>query len=65
MHREDLILHEMKFKLKKNFERFIAVSNSSDINVILHRSFQYFNVSLLYKDVLMERINTYCFSIKS
>ena len=50
---------------KKKFEQFIDVVNTSDINVVLHRTLQYFNVSLLYKDVLMERINTYCFSIKS
>ena len=50
---------------KKNFEQFINVGNTSNINVVLHRTLQYFNASLLYKDVLMERINTYCFSIKS
>ena len=54
-----------KAQVEKNFERFITVSNSSDINAILRRSLQYFNVSLLYKDVLMDRIKTYCFSIKS
>ena len=50
--------------VKKNFEQFINVGNSSDISVILHRTFQYFNASLLYKDVQMDRINTYCFLIK-
>ena len=39
-------------QVEKKFERFITVSTSSDINAILHRSLQYFNVSLLYKDVL-------------
>ena len=52
-------------QMEKNFERFITVSNSSDINASLHRSLQYFNVLLLYKDVLMDRINIYCFSIRS
>ena len=37
---------------KKKFEQFINVGNTSDINVVLHRTLQYFNVSLLYKDVL-------------
>ena len=43
----------------------LNIDNSSDINVILQRTFQYFNVSLFYKDILMNKINTYCFSIRS
>ena len=50
---------------KKKFEQFISVGNTSDINIFLHRSLEYFNVSLLYTDILRDKIRTYCYSIKS
>ena len=34
-------------QVEKNFEQFINVGNTSNIDVILHRTFQYFNISLL------------------
>ena len=48
-------------QVKKNFERIISVGSSSEISTVIHRSLQYFNASLLYKDVIVDRINTYCF----
>ena len=44
---------------EKKFEHFITVGNSSDINTItIHRSLQYFNASLSYKDTIINKINT-------